>query len=98
MKIEGDRHNPAVDTAAATPVTGDAAVPAHSTAPAAGKDKVALSHDAELFAAASRAAQAEPAVREELVEKRKNEIADTGGLAVDPGQLADQLIDDLLGK
>lgn len=98
MKIEGDRSNPAVDASVTKPLTDQASPAATGAAAAGSKDKVALSPDAELFAAATRAAQTEPAVREELVEKMKTEIAENGGLAVDHQKLADLLIDDLLGK
>jgi flagellar biosynthesis anti-sigma factor FlgM len=97
MKISGDRLSPAVDSPAAAPVSSDHP-PVQTTAPVAGTDTVALSPDAALLAAATRAAQAEPAVREELVEKMRKEIADKGGLSVDPHELADLMIDDLLDK
>lgn len=95
MKIEGGRPHPAIDGSVTPSVTDRASTPADA-AGAAGKDSVALSPDAELFAAASREAQAAPPVREELVAKMQAEIAEHGSLDVDPNQLADLLIDDLI--
>lgn len=95
MKIEGDRQQPAINPSITPGVTDRASTPAE-TAGAVGKDTVALSPDAELFAAAAREAQAPAPVREALVEKMRAEIAERGSLDVDPNQLADLLIDDLL--
>jgi flagellar biosynthesis anti-sigma factor FlgM len=97
MKIESNRPDPAtVEAAKTTPVDKTTSGP--SAAPGTSADKVALSHDAELFAKASKAASADAPVRQELVDKMKQTIATNGGLDVDPGQLADLMIDDLLDK
>ena len=97
MKIESNRPDPAaVEKATTTPI--DKTAPGTTAAPAASADKVALSHDAELFAKATKEATAEAPVRQELVDKMKQTIATNGGLDVDPGELADRMIDDLLGK
>jgi flagellar biosynthesis anti-sigma factor FlgM len=97
MKIESNRPDPAaVEKATTTPI--DKTTAGTTAAPAASADKVALSHDAELFAKATKAATAETPVRQELVDKMKQTIATNGGLDVDAGELADRMIDDLLGK
>jgi flagellar biosynthesis anti-sigma factor FlgM len=97
MKIESNRPDPAaVEKATTTPI--DKSTTGTTAAPGASADKVALSQDAELFAKASKAATAEPQVRQELVDKMKQTIATNGGLDVDPGELADRMIDDLLDK
>src|SRR5688500_19181903 len=97
MKIESNRPDPAaVEKATSTPV--DKTTTGTTAAPGTSADKVALSDDAELFARATRTATAETPVRQELVAKMKQTIATDGGLDVDPGQLADLMIDDLLDK
>ena len=97
MKIESNRPDPAaVDKATTTPI--DKTTTGTTAAPAPSADKVALSQDAELFAKATKAATAETPVRQELVDKMKQTIATNGGLDVDAGELADRMIDDLLGK
>jgi flagellar biosynthesis anti-sigma factor FlgM len=97
MKIESNRPDPAaIDKATTTPI--DKTTTGTTAAPGASADKVALSQDAELFAKATKAASAEAPVRQELVDKMKQTIATNGGLDVDPGELADRMIDDLLDK
>lgn len=63
-------------------------------APGAGKDRVELSGDAALFAAAVRAADEAPAVRTDLVEKMRKKLQD-GQLGADPLKLADAMLDGL---
>lgn len=98
MKIDGNR--PAHDASATdgTRRTGkDAGVQQGSaTAPAAaGGDRVELSSDAALRAAALRAATAAPAIRTELVERMREKL-NAGQIGNDAGALADAIIDDQL--
>lgn len=98
MKIDGNR--PAHDTSATdgTRRTGkDAGVPQGSgVAPAAAAgDRVELSGDAALRAAALKAANAVPAIRTELVERLREKLT-AGQIGNDAGALADAIIDDQL--
>jgi flagellar biosynthesis anti-sigma factor FlgM len=98
MKIDGNR--PTSDTAAAdgtrrTP--RDAGVhQGGGVAPsAASGDRVELSGDAALRAAALKAANDAPAIRTELVEQMREKL-NAGTIGNDAGALADAIIDDQL--
>jgi len=98
MKIDGNR--PAHDASATDGVrrTGkDAGVQQGSgIAPsAAAGDRVELSGDAALRAAALKAANAAPAIRTELVDRMREKLS-TGQIGNDAGALADAIIDDQL--
>jgi len=98
MKIDGNR--PAHDASATdgTRRTGkDAGVQQGSgVAPsAAAGDRVELSGDAALRAAALKAANAAPAIRTELVDRMREKLK-TGQVGNDAGALADAIIDDQL--
>ena len=98
MKIDGNR--PAQDASATDGVrrTGkDAGVQQGSgVAPsAAAGDRVELSGDAALRAAALKAANAAPAIRTELVDRMREKLK-TGQIGNDAGALADAIIDDQL--
>jgi flagellar biosynthesis anti-sigma factor FlgM len=101
MKIENDKPNPLTgQTDSLTP-----AAPAGSSSAAAGKtaaaqskaDQLTLSPEAQLLKAAAQAAAGDPAVRAELVEKMRALLAD-GKIGTDADQLAESLIDDVLGN
>ena len=98
MKIDGNR--PAHDTSATDGArrTGkDAGVqPGSGVAPsAAAGDRVELSGDAALRAAALKAANAAPAIRTELVDRMREKL-NTGKVGNDAGALADAILDDQL--
>jgi flagellar biosynthesis anti-sigma factor FlgM len=98
MKIEGNR--PAHD-AQATDGTRRTAKDAYvkqggGVAPStASSDRVELSGDAALRAAALKAALDAPAIRTELVDKMREKL-NAGKVGNDAGALADAIIDDLL--
>jgi flagellar biosynthesis anti-sigma factor FlgM len=62
---------------------------------AAGTDKVEVSSDAKLMAAALKASSEAPAVRSDVVEAMKKKL-EAGEIGNDAGRLADRIIDDLL--
>ena len=62
---------------------------------AAATDKVEVSSDAKLFAAAVRATSEPTPVRADVVEAMKQKLA-AGEIGKDSGRLADRIIDDLL--
>jgi flagellar biosynthesis anti-sigma factor FlgM len=98
MKIDGNR--PAHDTSATdgTRRAGkDAGVQQGSgVAPsAAAGDRVELSGDAALRAAALKAANAAPAIRTELVDRMREKL-NAGNVGNDAGALADAILDDQL--
>ena len=100
MKIDGNR--PAQDTQAteaSTQTTADRAVKrTGADRPAAAKnDRVEVSSDAQLLAAAIDTAKQTPEVRTELVERLKQKL-NSGELDTDSGRLADRILDDLLNR
>ncbi len=99
MKIDGNRPTQDTDaTEAAKKTALDKAVTrttSEKIAPAG--DRVEVSADAKLLAAATDAARKSPEVRTELVERMKQKLA-AGELGNDSGRLADRIIDDLLKK
>jgi len=100
MKIDGNRQTQDTEAAEAAKRTAlDQAVKRSGTdkTSAASKDRVEVSADAKLLAAATDAAQKTPAVRTELVERMKQKL-NAGEIGNDSGRLADRMIDDLLGK
>src|SRR5688572_20093291 len=96
MKIDGNR--PAHDTQAtdASRRTGkDAGVrPGVSVTPGPSGDRVELSGDAALLAAAVKAATEAPAIRTELVDRMREKLA-AGKVGNDSGRLADAILDDV---
>lgn len=62
-----------------------------------GADKVELSSDAQLMAAALKATADAASVRTDVVEAMKQKLA-AGEIGNDSGRLADRLIDDLLKR
>jgi flagellar biosynthesis anti-sigma factor FlgM len=62
-----------------------------------GTDKVELSSDAKLMAAALKAADSPAAVRTDVVEAMKQKLA-AGEIGNDSGRLADRMLDDLLQR
>ena len=97
MKIDGNR--PAHDTPAAdaTRRTGkDGAVrQGPGATPSGASDRVELSGDAALRAAALKAANGAPAIRTELVDCMRDKL-NAGKVGTDSLKLADAIIDDLL--
>src|SRR4051812_49969193 len=100
MKIDGYQQTQDTEAAEAAKRTSlDQGVKRSEAAKtgAASKDRVEVSDDAKLLAAATDAAQKSPDVRTELVERMKLKL-NAGELGNDSGRLADRMIDDLLGK
>ena len=62
-----------------------------------GTDKVELSADAKLMAAALKAADEPTAVRTDVVEAMKQKLA-AGEIGNDSGRLADRILDDFLKR
>ena len=99
MKIDGNRT--AQDTEAtrsteAAQKVNEKRVAKKSDLPgAAGTDKVEVSSDAKLMAAALKASTDAPAVRTDVVEAMKKKL-EAGEIGNDAGRLADRIIDDLL--
>ena len=100
MKIDGNRQTQDTEAADAARRTAlDQAVKRSGTdkTSTASKDRVEVSADAKLLAAATDAARKAPEVRTELVERMKQKL-NAGEIGNDSGRLADRMIDDLLGK
>lgn len=100
MKIENDKPNPLTgQTESLTPPAPAASSSATGkTAGAQSKvDQLTLSPEAQLLKAAAQAAAGDPAVRAELVEKMRALLAE-GKIGTDADQLAESLIDDVLGN
>jgi flagellar biosynthesis anti-sigma factor FlgM len=101
MKIDGNylthdtdatRSTEAARKAAERPVSKTAERPA-----AGGTDKLELSPDAQLMAAALKATADTASVRTDVVEAMKLKLA-AGEIGNDSGRLADRIIDDLLKR
>ena len=99
MKIENDKPNPLTgQTDALTPPAPAASPAGAGTSAAQNKaDQLTLSPEAQLLKAAAEAAAGDPAVRTELVEKMRALLAE-GKVGIDADQLAESLIDDVLGN
>jgi flagellar biosynthesis anti-sigma factor FlgM len=98
MKIEGTRPNLESVAAQRTDRTGTGRVKdAPAGVPEQGTDRVQVSQDAALAAAAKRAADQAPDLRQDLVERMRAKLA-AGEIGTDPERLADRLIDHLLGS
>lgn len=101
MKIDGNYLTP--DTNATQAADGTRKVAEQQAAktgdrPAAGgTDKVELSSDAQLMAAALKATANAASIRTDVVEAMKQKLA-AGEIGNDSGRLADRLIDDLLKR
>ena len=97
MKIDGNR--PAHDTAAtesARRAATDAALrPAGQSGTPGSSDRVELSTDATLRAAALKAATETPEIRTDLVDRMREKL-ESGQLGANSLKLADAIIDDLL--
>ena len=100
MKIDGNRLAQDTDATKGTEAARKLAerfVTKTTERPAAsGTDKVELSSDAKLFAAALKATD-ETSVRTEVVEQMKRKLA-AGEVGNDSGRLADRILDDLLKR
>lgn len=101
MKIDGNRLTPDTDATQGTDAArkvADRTVTRTGVRPASGgTDKVELSSDAQLLAAALKATNAATAVRTDVVEAMKQKLA-AGEIGNDSGRLADRIIDDLLKR
>ena len=105
MKIDGNYLTPNADLSAdasaktdGTRKVADRQVAQTGDRPAAGgTDKVELSSDARLMAAALKATADAASVRTDVVEAMKQKLA-AGEIGNDSGRLADRLIDDLLKR
>jgi anti-sigma28 factor (negative regulator of flagellin synthesis) len=99
MKVEGNPRPTGVDHAVRTDGVQRDRLERTSTdrlRPAVG-DRVEMSPDLRLVAAALRAAAASPEIRHDVVQ-RMRELLDSGELGADTRQLAERMIDDLLGR
>ncbi len=102
MKIDGNRLTQDTDatrgTDAARKLAGRFVTRTAVERPAAGgTDKVELSSDAKLMAAALKAADSPAPVRSDVVEAMKQKLA-AGEIGNDSGRLADRILDDLLER
>ena len=101
MKVDGNRLTQDTDatkaTDAARKVAERTVTKTGDQAPARGTDKVELSSDAQLLAAALKATGEATSVRSDVVEAMKLKLA-AGEIGNDSGRLADRIIDDLLKR
>ena len=101
MKVDGHRLTQDTDatkaTDAARKVADGAVTKTGDRATTRGTDKVELSSDAQLLAAALKATGEATAVRTDVVEAMKQKLA-AGEIGNDSGRLADRIIDDLLKR
>ncbi len=99
MKIDGNRLPQDAEATKATEAAQKLAekrIAKKSDLPgAAGTDKVEVSSDAKLMAAALKASTEPTPVRADVVEAMKKKLA-AGEVGNDAGRLADRIIDDLL--
>lgn len=99
MRIDGQK--PATDTEAArrseSAQTAERSSGPAAARPGASGDRVEVSSDAQLVAAAVKAAEESSSVRPEVVERGRRALED-GSLGKDAGKLADRIIDSLLGE
>jgi flagellar biosynthesis anti-sigma factor FlgM len=99
MKIDGNRTAQDAEATKATEAAqkvNEKRVAKKSDLPlSTGTDKVEVSSDAKLMAAALKASNDAPAVRADVVEAMKKKL-EAGEIGNDAGRLADRLIDDLL--
>ena len=97
MKIDGNRLTPDIDSTRRAEQTRQAEKTSAERTAAAKTDRVEVSKDAQLVAAALKAANDAPAVRQDVVDKMRK-LMESGELGKDSGKLADRLIDHLLNK
>ena len=102
MKVDGNRLTQDTDATKSTDAARRLAERTAVTktgdhAPARGTDKVELSSDAQLLAAALKATGETTSVRTDVVEAMKQKLA-AGEIGNDSGRLADRIIDDLLKR
>lgn len=97
MKIQGQRPN--VETSATQRVDGDKDAARGQRAAASDRraDRFEVSPEASLAGEALKVADQAPAVRPEVVERARQQLA-SGEVGRDAGKLADTLIDHLLGE
>jgi flagellar biosynthesis anti-sigma factor FlgM len=97
MKIDGNRLTPDLDATRRAEQTRQTEKTANERTAAAKADRVEVSKDAQLVAAALKAANEAPAVRQDVVDKMRK-LMESGELGKDSAKLADKLIDHLLNK
>jgi len=97
MKIEATRPNLESEATSQTGRVGTGrARDAQSGSTTQVSDRVELSGDAALAAAARRAAEQAPDIRQDLVDRMRAKL-EAGEIGNDPERLADRMIDHLLG-
>lgn len=99
MKIEGNPLPTGVDHASRTDLPRNDRLERTTTdrSSTAGGDRVEMSPDLRLIESALRAAEASPEIRQDVVQ-RMRELLDRGEIGADTRQLAERMIDDLLGR
>jgi flagellar biosynthesis anti-sigma factor FlgM len=99
IRIDGQTQPPDAEAARRleSPNPADRPSATNSARTATGSDRVEVSTDAQLVAAAIRAAEDAPAIRPEAVERGRRAL-ESGTLGDDPGRLADRIIDALLSS
>lgn len=99
MRIDGQRQT--TDTEAARRLeqttTAERSANTDRTRRTSRSDRVEVSRDAQLVAAAIRAAEQSPAIRPDAVQRARQALAD-GKLGADAGRLADRIIDAWMGE
>jgi flagellar biosynthesis anti-sigma factor FlgM len=98
MKIDGHHHasdTQATDGARRTATDGNVRKGGPVASSAASSDRVELSGDAALLAAARKAAEEGTGVRSQLVEQMRQKLQ-AGKVGTDAGRLADAILEDLL--
>jgi flagellar biosynthesis anti-sigma factor FlgM len=99
IRIDGQTQPPDAEAARRLESTSTADRPSGPGAarPAAGSDRVEVSSDAQLVAAAIQAATDAPDIRPDAVERGRQAL-ENGTLGRDPDRLADRIIAALLGE
>lgn len=101
MKIDAYRLTPDTDATKSTDgprkVTDRTTTAPDDRARTPGSDKVEVSADAKLLAAALKSTQDVQPVRTDVVEAMKRKLA-AGEIGTDAGRLADRMMDDLLAR
>lgn len=100
MKIDGQNPAATTDNAAAARRATEIERRTTTTTTAAGSksgDRIEVSSDAQLMAAALTAASEPTAIRQDVVERAKEKLA-KGELGADANRLADAILDDVLGN
>lgn len=100
MKIDGQNPAGIADGAAGARRTGEVDrrdTPSSTGAGSRTTDRIEVSADAQLMSAALTAASEAPAIRQDVVDRMKEKLAN-GELGADANALADKILDDVLGN